>query len=682
MYLFKTYFKGVFSTLLMLLSATITNAQLTIFENQGQSGTQGTCVSSTIYKGSSVPQSLDNQISSIQLQQGFMATLAENEDGSGNRYTFIASVSNVTVNLSAQLNDKVSFIRVLPFINTLKKGVGFQDNTVIDNLNVSWFYDWGSADISTVSREYSPMSWGKAAASVSKIPDYISKGGVNTLLSFNEPDNSGQSNVDVQTAVHLHENLAATGYRLGSPACEEANATGANKWLTNFMTSANLRNIKVDYIAVHWYDWGSYSSTNNTAPNVANMFTRFKNYINNIYSTYNKPIWITEFNANPNTTSATHEAFIALVLPWLEQQPFIERYAYFFPPALPPMSAGVLTPIGNAYKNQSSSASFTTNKDNSEVTGIGNSRYVYEAENATLTGASLVSCTNASGGSMTGAVTGSNNVSFQNITVPFTGNYNLDISFYAKTGRTGIQVKVNGGTAISLDFPASGNWCYETSNNIPAVYETIVTLNAGNNIIEFSESSILDKIKLIGIIGTLPIKLVDFSGESRENGVKLNWETAQEVNNQYFEILRSMDGVSFSSITKVNGAINSTENKRYSFMDYNVQSGTNYYQLKQVDTDGKFTISNTIAVNMGLQDESFKVVSATDKEIAVAISLNKALKGQITYTQLNGKVLFKQIYNLNSGYNAINISVLLYPNQIGIVSFFDGANLKSIKILR
>jgi hypothetical protein len=181
---------------------------------------------------------------------------------------------------------------------------------------------------------------------------------------------------------------------------------------------------------------------------------------------------------------------------------------------------------------------------------------------------------------------------------------------------------------------------------------------------------------------TLPISLSSFTASALANTVKLNWETAQEINNQYFELLRSTDGKSFNAITKVNGAVNSTEIRKYSFTDYSAQSGTNYYQLKQVDTDGKFTISNTITANMGLQDESFKVVSSSDKDITIAISLNKAIKGEIVYTQLDGKVLFKQTYYLNNGYNAINIPVALNPSQIGIVSFFDGTNLKSIKILR
>lgn len=172
------------------------------------------------------------------------------------------------------------------------------------------------------------MSWGRTGANSStNITNYINKPNVTHLLSFNEPDNTDQSNIPFAEAVTLHENLAQTGLRLGSPAPTESQAF---VWLKSFMAGAKEQNVKVDYVAIHWYDWGSYLNTLNTSPNANDVFNRFKSYVNNIYAIYGKPIWITEFNANRNTTSATHQAFITLALPWLEAQPFVERYAYFF----------------------------------------------------------------------------------------------------------------------------------------------------------------------------------------------------------------------------------------------------------------------------------------------------------------------------------------------------------------
>jgi hypothetical protein len=277
----------------------------------------------------------------------------------------------------------------------------------------------------------------------------------------------------------------------------------------------------------------------------------------------------------------------------------------------------------------------------------------------------------------------------------FTENDGLNLASFTTWYTTAASSNVNG---------VSGKWGAVIPNNLasgvrgirfyePSDGSQIVVGNGSGNT---STDGVWNSVSTVNPTGgdatpivinsiapsTLPISLSSFTASALANSVNLNWETAQEINNQYFELLRSTDGKSFSAITKVNGALNSTEIRKYSFTDYSAQSGTNYYQLKQVDTDGKFTISNTVSANMGLQDESFKVISSSDKDITIAISLNKAVKGEIVYTQLDGKVLFKQTYDLSNGYNSINVPVTLNPNQIGIVSFFDGTNLKSIKILR
>src|SRR3546814_1623489 len=66
-----------------------------------------------------------------------------------------------------------------------------------------------------------------------------------------------QSNIPYAEAANLHKLLLRTGYRIGSPAPEEGHA---NKWLLDFMNEVNRDTIKVDFIALHWYDWGNWSS--------------------------------------------------------------------------------------------------------------------------------------------------------------------------------------------------------------------------------------------------------------------------------------------------------------------------------------------------------------------------------------------------------------------------------------
>lgn len=657
------------------------SAQLIIYQGSQQTGTSATCVVRTIYSATSIPSSLDNQITSIKLTKGFMATLAENADGSGNSYPFMAVTNDLNIDLNSSLDNKVSFIRVLPIVNTLKKGVGFQDNTVINQLNVSWFYDWGPNDVSTPTRDYALMAWGASAANSTNVTNHIAKTDVTHLLSFNEPDNSSQSNITVANAVPLHKNLAATGYRLGSPAPEEGNAQ-TGRWLGDFMDLAESSNVRVDYMAIHWYDWGGWSSSGgDTTPDVNGVFTRFKAYVNNIYSLYKRPIWITEFNANRNTTSATHVNFINLALPWLEQQDFVERYAYFFPPALPPVDVnGNLTAIGTAYSNfNASTLAIKSNKDGTP------DRLFLEAEDATITGTTLPTinnCTNASGGKIVTALTGDQKITFNNVYVTTTANYKLKFYYYSKNIATGVTSKVNTNTAITTALPGTTNWCFESGASAGAI-EITVALTAGNNTIEITNAPIIDRIEIIKIVpSVLPITLTNFSAEVKDYGVKLNWQTAQEVNNQYFELLKADDKKEFKVIGKINGAINSTAPKFYNFTDFNPIAGTNYYQLKQVDLDGKSETFNPIAVKFGLTADEFKILSTSELDVVLSISSSTAKQGVVSYIGLDGRVLYKQQVSLSSGLNSFTIPINKSAGQIGIVSFSSDGVQKSLKVFR
>jgi photosystem II stability/assembly factor-like uncharacterized protein len=99
----------------------------------------------------------------------------------------------------------------------------------------------------------------------------------------------------------------------------------------------------------------------------------------------------------------------------------------------------------------------------------------------------------------------------------------------------------------------------------------------------------------------IPVELISFRASLNERLVQLNWQTATETNNSGFEVLRSTDNITFSSLGFVKGAGNSSSPKFYSFDDTEIQSGVRYYyKLKQIDFDGSFTYSNTIEIAIPL----------------------------------------------------------------------------------
>lgn len=98
----------------------------------------------------------------------------------------------------------------------------------------------------------------------------------------------------------------------------------------------------------------------------------------------------------------------------------------------------------------------------------------------------------------------------------------------------------------------------------------------------------------VQVNATLPVELMDFSANCQSNGVELSWETASELNNDYFIIEKSNDMSTYSQIAQIRGAGNSTTQSTYHFVD-DKYNGLTYYRLSQVDFNGKRNIFDPIA---------------------------------------------------------------------------------------
>lgn len=95
----------------------------------------------------------------------------------------------------------------------------------------------------------------------------------------------------------------------------------------------------------------------------------------------------------------------------------------------------------------------------------------------------------------------------------------------------------------------------------------------------------------------IPVELLSFKGTATEENIELAWITASEINNEGFEIQASQNAKDWKSIGFVKGNGTTVEQQKYNFTDGQPFLGTNYYRLKQIDTDGTFDYSQIIAVD-------------------------------------------------------------------------------------
>ncbi len=102
----------------------------------------------------------------------------------------------------------------------------------------------------------------------------------------------------------------------------------------------------------------------------------------------------------------------------------------------------------------------------------------------------------------------------------------------------------------------------------------------------------------------LPVELTSFTGSLVNDKVVLNWITATELNNQGFDIEKSLNNIDFEKIGYVPGFGTSTESRDYTYKISEVPVETQYYRLKQIDYDGTSTYSSTVEVD-GISPTNF-----------------------------------------------------------------------------
>ncbi|TKB96915.1 T9SS type A sorting domain-containing protein [Pedobacter cryophilus] len=161
--------------------------------------------------------------------------------------------------------------------------------------------------------------------------------------------------------------------------------------------------------------------------------------------------------------------------------------------------------------------------------------------------------------------------------------------------------------------------------------------------------------------GVLPVSLTSFGGQKQGDAIQLNWTTASEKNNSHFDILRSIDGKKFLNIGKVAGKGNSDAKVDYTFLDQNPLGGTNYYQLNQVDFDGKSSKSDVKAIESGIKTTELTVyANKNTNEVGVSIFSANSTTADFKIFDISGRELLNKSISLNKGYNSFNL-----PLQLG-----------------
>ena len=147
----------------------------------------------------------------------------------------------------------------------------------------------------------------------------------------------------------------------------------------------------------------------------------------------------------------------------------------------------------------------------------------------------------------------------------------------------------------------------------------------------------------------LSIELINFKGKNTEGGNLLTWTTANEVNNKGFNVERSIDNGNWAILSFIKAQGKGFE---YQFID-NTPLSTNYYRLRQVDNDGKETLSKVISIQSNGKSTVLVYPSVTTGQLTI----EGAQSFEIVNT-MGQIVLSQSVFPSNS------INIHAYPSGI------------------
>jgi len=163
-------------------------------------------------------------------------------------------------------------------------------------------------------------------------------------------------------------------------------------------------------------------------------------------------------------------------------------------------------------------------------------------------------------------------------------------------------------------------------------------------------------------ICSLPITLLDFTAKYiGAKKVALQWITTTEVNNDYYTIQRSSDGIHFTDIKIIDGAGNSNSIIVYDDFDNDALEGISYYRIKQTDYDGQYTYSNiesVVSTGNGFSFNLSPTLCSSDTE-EIKILITGAVANQETPLEIID-MIGRRVYskNLKSDENGTIIDVI------------------------
>ena len=229
---------------------------------------------------------------------------------------------------------------------------------------------------------------------------------------------------------------------------------------------------------------------------------------------------------------------------------------------------------------------------------------------------------------------------------------------------TGVNLNGNSSTLTTCQ-----NFCNTAKTDTPTFsgvtrYQFINNTNLTNSVVDST-------ITFCSSPPALPVTLTSFDiAFDNQKNIQINWVTASELNNDVFEVERSLNTSNWQLVATVKGAGNSNKVINYTAYDRYPLSETSCYRLKQTDFDGTVTYSDikSITIHTNLINKIVAFPNPAKSKITIKskhINFNEVKITSLLCTELNLDINLLD----DSNKEAIELDISKLKPGIYIVTF-------------
>ena len=239
------------------------------------------------------------------------------------------------------------------------------------------------------------------------------------------------------------------------------------------------------------------------------------------------------------------------------------------------------------------------------------------------------------------------------------GNWDTDASSSATSAEPAAIAAGTGAMSLAI-FPKKQN----------AVFNIALTGTQAEQIALLNDSGnwLSGNGLLVVTPPALPVELTSFTAAVQDAEIVLHWQTAKEINNDYFRVERSTDGIGFAPIAEVTGSGTTNGPTDYRYVDAAPLAGTNYYRLVQVDYDGTSDISPVRSATLEGGGNATVFPNPAGESVTITLT-DEVQEADLQVHDLNGRLVLRQNF---SGWQA-ELGLGALPGGTYVLRITNGA---------